>query len=339
MLQQTVHIAVDMMSGDSGLRVTLPAALQVLQAHSLGHLHLVGDEKLLTTALAQWPEDLRARVTLVHAPDLMVTDDRPSAVLRKTDQTSIRVALEALAQGRVNAVVSAGNAGELMILARKLIGMLQPSTRPAFCSLFPTKARPSLLLDLGANVDSQAPQLCTFARLGSALYLTLFPLSPPRVALLSNGEEAAKGNLQVRCAAGILAKTPDINYVGYIEANALHDGLADVVVCDGFVGNIALKAIEGTAALAVEKLEELLSCDGGSGVTEEQRERLLADFTAALDPEIHNGAFLLGLAGIVIKAHGGSSVEGFAASIRQALQCEEQGMITKMQAQLVATKP
>ena len=325
------------MSGDFGLRITVPAALKALQSFPNIFLHLVGDESSLKNALSTWPESERSRVTTLHAPDDLKMGHQPSDVLKNLDSSPIRIALEALARQQVVAVVSAGNAGALMILARKLVGMLEDAGRPAFCSAFPTRNGVSLMLDLGANVDCPAEQLCSFAVLGSALFSSLYSQPSPRVALLSNGVEAGKGNLQSRRAAALIEGNPQLNYSGYIEANTLHEGNADVVVSDGFSGNIALKAIEGTAELAAENLAKLLHDQTDVRISAAAQEQLLTEFSNAMDPELHNGAFLLGLAGIVVKAHGNSSIDGFVASIGQALQCEEHRMIAKIKEQLASS--
>ena len=322
------------MSGDFGLRITVPAALKALQNFPNIFLHLVGDESALENALSVWPEAARSRVSMLHAPDDLNMGHQPSDVLKNLDSSPIRIALHALARHQVVAVVSAGNAGALMILARKLVGMLDAAGRPAFCSIFPTRNGASLILDLGANVDCSAEQLCSFAVLGSALFSVLYSQSSPSIALLSNGVEAGKGNLESRRAAGLIDGHRQLRYTGYIEANALHEGIADVVVCDGFCGNIALKAIEGTAALAAENLARLLRAQSDIPISLAVQEQLLTDFSGAMDPELHNGAFLLGLSGIVVKAHGASSIDGFVASIGQALQCEEHRMIAKIAEQL-----
>ena len=329
------------MSGDSGLPITIPAVLQALSDYPHVFIHLAGDEAKLIQAMAHWPVATRSRTAILHAPDSVHMGDKPSAVLRKDDMSSMRIALQALADGRVGAVVSAGNAGALMILARKLTGVLMPSIRPAFCSLFPTEAGASVLLDLGANIDCPAEQLLTFAILGSALYSSLYPSpSPsPGVALLSNGVESGKGNSQVKAAAALISAAPGVRYIGYIEANSLHAGLADVVVCDGFTGNIALKSVEGTAELAKKKLAQLLESAVDKDERDDSRQQLLADFSLAMDPDIHNGAFLLGLSAVVVKAHGNSSVEGLAVSIGQALKCQEHNLIAKMIKQLELATP
>jgi glycerol-3-phosphate acyltransferase PlsX len=323
-----------MMSGDFGLRITVPAALQALQSSPKIFLHLVGDQPSLENALCTWPEAERSRCALLHAPDSLSMGDQPSDVLKSLDASPMRIALEALSREQVAAVLSAGNAGALMILARKLIGMLEGAGRPAFCSAFPTRKGVSLMLDLGANVDCSGEQLCSFAVLGSALYSALYSQPSPRVALLSNGVEAGKGNLQSRRAATLIDLNPTLNYTGYIEADTLHDGIADVVVSDGFSGNVALKAIEGTAKLAAKNLANLLRAQTDVPISAAAQAQLLTGFSSAMDPELHNGAFLLGLAGIVVKAHGNSSVDGFAAAIGQAVKCQEHRMIARISEQL-----
>ncbi len=324
------------MSGDFGLRVTIPAALQSLKENPQITLHLVGDQPSVDKAVSGWTDTERARIRIVHAPDVIDKDIKTTAILRKSQATSMRVAIEALRQEKVEAVVSAGNSAALMILSRKLLGTIEGATRPALCSMFPTTNDSALMLDLGANVDCSPEQLVSFAVLGSVLFSTLKPKQSPRVALLSNGMESKKGNAQVRAAAVLLENHPQINYVGYVEANAFHSTDADVVVCDGFVGNVALKSIEGTAQLSARHFKEILARSTELGVTDKQREHLLKAFAAAMNPDSHNGAFLLGLDSLVVKAHGTSSVQGFAASIHQALQCEENNMIARMKQRLTA---
>jgi phosphate acyltransferase len=316
-----------MMSGDSGLRVTIPAVFQALQDFPRIILHLTGDSTAIEKAVASWPDDFQARVNVIHAPDCLAGDENPAAVLKKDHDSSMSAALKLMSGDIASAVISAGNAGALMILARKIIGVLQGNDRPALCSQFPTRTGSSLLLDLGANVDCSAEQLHYFAVLGSALHSTLYSGAQAKVGLLSNGVEATKGNAVVRKAAQRFNDTPDIDYRGYIEANQLYQGEVDVVVADGFVGNIALKAIEGTAEIASDELKRLIDA---SPLTGDLAQGVLLEFARAMDPELHNGAFLLGLSGVVVKAHGHSSVDGFVSSIAQALLCEEQSMTTKM---------
>lgn len=324
------------MSGDFGLRVTIPAALQSLKQHPQITLHLIGDQPSIDKAISEWTGAERARVRVFHAPGVIDKDLKFTAILRKSQATSMRVAIEALRQEKVAAVVSAGNSAALMILSRKLLATVEGATRPAFCSMFPTTNDSVLMLDLGANVDCSPEQLVSFAVLGSVLFSTIRSSQSPRVALLSNGTESEKGNAQARAAAGLFENHSQINYVGYVEANALHSTDADVVVCDGFVGNVALKSIEGTAQLSARHFKEILTRSTALGLTDNQCQQLLKAFVAAMNPDSHNGAFLLGLDSLVVKAHGASSVEGFAASINLALQCEENNMIARMKQQLTA---
>ncbi|MEH6589654.1 MAG: phosphate acyltransferase PlsX [Halioglobus sp.] len=327
MHSKTVHLAVDMMSGDSGLRITIPAVFQALQDFPRITLHLTGDSSAIEKAVTAWPDVFHARVNIIHAPDCLAGDVNPATVLKKDHDSSASAALKLVSDGVASAVISAGNAGALMILARKIIGVLQDNNRPALCSQFPTETGFSLLLDLGANVDCSAEQLQYFAVLGSALHSALYAGAQAKVGLLSNGVEATKGNAVVRRAAQYFSDAPDIDYRGYIEANQLHRGEVDVVVVDGFVGNIALKAIEGTAEIASNELKRLVDASSLNG---DLAQEILQKFALAMDPELHNGAFLLGLSGVVVKAHGDSSVEGFVSSIAQALLCEELSMTAKM---------
>jgi glycerol-3-phosphate acyltransferase PlsX len=334
--EETVHLAVDMMSGDSGLRLTVPAALQALSDYPQVFLHLMGEQTSLNNLLAEWPEALRSRARICHAPELVNPGDSLAAVLRRSKNSSIHAGFDALESGGVAAVISAGHAGILMALGKKVIGMTPGFARPALCALFPTARGFSVMLDLGANVDCTARQLYDFAILGGALFNSLNTADTPRLGLLSNGEEPGKGNAAARQAAVLLQANPAWNYGGYVEASALHDGNFDVVVCDGFTGNIALKAIEGTAELARRKLTALIASPGAYGISQPGSEQLLTDFAAQMDHESHSGAFLLGLNGIVVKAHGNSSSDGFAAAIGCALKCEERNMIANMKTQLAS---
>ncbi|MFK8048849.1 MAG: phosphate acyltransferase PlsX [Halioglobus sp.] len=338
MPQKTVNLAVDTMSGDFGLRVTIPAALQSIKKNPKLFLHLIGDQSEIADALGAWSDEERSRVSMFHAPDVVAENFESTELISTSKATSMRAALDMLRRGEVEAVVSAGNSIALMILALKVLGTVE-ATRPAFCSMFPTSLGSAAMLDLGANVDCSPEQLLTFALLGSVLFSTLHSSKSPRVALLSNGTEAKKGNAQIRSAAVLLQDSPQINYVGYVEANNLHQTDANVVVCDGFTGNIALKAVEGTAKLSSESLSKVLQDAAELNLSDEQQENLIAAFASAMNPELHNGAFLLGLDSLVVKAHGASSIAGFAASIDQALQCEQDNMIARVKRELAATNP
>lgn len=322
---QQASLAVDMMSGDFGLRTTLPAARAALSSHPHLYLHLVGDVGEMRPLWSGWPDELRQRSALLHAPLVVPMSATGAAITRPGPTTSLSQTIATLVTGVSQGVVSAGNTGALLALARQQLGLIDPRIKPAFCSRFPTLKGASLLLDLGANVDCSGQRLVGFALLGSALFGALHRSAEPTVALLSNGREPGKGNAVVREAAAALADDSRVNFVGYVEAHELHDGQVDVIVCDGFVGNIALKAIEGTASRAGVLVQQLLA-----GLESPLRESLLAQANATLNPDGHNGAFLLGLDGVVVKAHGHSSSQSFGVAIGQALECVEQEMVAKM---------
>ncbi len=292
-----------MMSGDHGLRVTLPASLQLLQDHPNTFLHLVGETDSLTEALADSAEYDAARISLVHADRAVEPGIKPSQVIRNSDGTSMQVALDLVAGDRAAAVVSAGDTGVLMGLGIRTLGMLPGFSRPACCSALPgLEVRGAYMLDLGATVDCSPALLHQFALMGVALVSSLEQVSEPRVALLSNGSEAGKGNEAIRAAQQLLNADARINACDLIEGNEIYSGKADVIVCDGLLGNVALKVAEGTAGLLGESLRA----------------------------EQHGGAFLLGLRQVVVKSHGGASEAGFAAALRQAAECVQQQMVPRL---------
>lgn len=302
-----VHLAVDSMSGDHGLRSTIPAARQALSLFPDLHLHLVGDCSKVDDALG---EADRGRLHLEHSDDVIPMAADVATILRSGPvDSSMQKTLDLLRRGVVSAVVSAGNTVALLALAKRSVGMRPGYSRPALCSMVPTVSGECLMLDLGANVDCKPAQLLEFATMGTNLCRALWPQLGARVALLSNGSEAAKGNRQVRAARQLLEGSPLLNFCGFIEADQVQQGLADVVVCDGFVGNIALKAMEGTGRY----LHSRWPSQVGNSASPPQM----------MNPSRHNGAFLLGLNGVVVKSHGAADAEGFHTAIRLAVQCAE----------------
>jgi glycerol-3-phosphate acyltransferase PlsX len=328
-LHQTIRVAIDVMSGDHGLRVSLPAAIASLEKFPDLHLLLVGDVVSIQSAV---PADLIARVQLVAATQVVDMDEKPAHALRHKTDSSMRVALDLLASGRADALVSAGNTGALMAMGVVVLDTLDGIDRPAFCAPVPTRGGRALLLDLGANVDCSAQQLQQFAWMGSALAQTLDGIESPRVALLNIGAEAIKGNEQVKHAARLLSDDGRINYVGYVEGDGIFTGAADVVVCDGFVGNVALKVCEGTARLVREKIRAAFTAGVVARLLGALAQPVLRALRGELDPQRYNGAVLLGLQGAVIKSHGNSTVASFEQAIavaRQAVQCDLTGSIRR----------
>jgi len=238
------------MGGDHGPRILIPAALQVLKAHPDLHLILVGKEEVLAPLLKSRGASLSDRWSIQHASEEVEMDDLPSQALRTKKDSSMRVAINLVKEGRAQACVSAGNTGALMATARFVLKTLPGINRPAIMTRFPTQVGKEVrVLDLGANIDSSAEHLYQFAVMGSIVAAAVDNIDRPAVGLLNIGAEEIKGNEQVKQTAELLSQNDWINYIGYIEGNDIFSGVADVVVCDGFVGNIALKACEGISKL------------------------------------------------------------------------------------------
>jgi len=311
-------IAIDAMGGDFGPHSIVPASIACLADYPSLHLVLVGQAPLLEELIAQTPGVDRARLHVEHASEVVGMDERPAQALRGKPDSSMRVALELLRNGRVQACVSAGNTGALMALSRYLLKTLPGIDRPAMVTAIPTRGGCCHLLDLGANVDCSAEQLYQFAVMGSVAAEAL-GIARPRVALLNVGTEEVKGNQQVKLAASLLQQADGLNYIGFIEGDGLYRGEADVVVCDGFVGNILLKSSEGLAAMISTRIEALFEESLASRLVGLLALPLLRRLRAELAPAKHNGASFLGLQGVVVKSHGSAGPEDFKSAIRRAL--------------------
>lgn len=306
------------MGGDFGPRSIVEACLACLVDHPSLHLTLVGQSQCLEELLAQRPGADRARLRIVHASQVVEMHDKPSAVLRGKPDASMRRALEQVLAGQAQAVVSAGNTGALMALSRQVLKTVPGIDRPAMVAALPTQGGSCLLLDLGANVDCSAEQLLQFAIMGTVAAAAA-GIRAPRVALLNIGTEDIKGNQQVKRAAELLRAAGDLHYVGYIEGDGLYRGEADVVVCDGFVGNVLLKSSEGLATLIAARTEALFQGGVFARMAGVVALPLLRRLRQELAPARHNGASFLGLQGIVIKSHGAAGAEGFRSAIERAL--------------------
>jgi glycerol-3-phosphate acyltransferase PlsX len=312
-------IAIDAMGGDSGPHCIVPACVASLTEFPSLHLVLVGHSHLLEEIATQHPGVDRSRLEIVHAGEVIGMSDRLSSILRGKPDSSMRVALELVREGRVGACVSAGNTGALMAISKQLLDTLPGVDRPAMVAALPTSSQPCHVLDLGANVDCSAEQLYQFAVMGSVAVETLGCVRP-RVALLNVGTEPGKGNLQVRRAAEMLEASDAINYVGFVEGDDVYQGKADVIVCDGFVGNVLLKASEGLAKMIIERVRTMFSETLGARMVGSMALPLLNRLQEDLAPSSHNGASLLGLRGIVVKSHGAAGAEGFQSAIRRAVR-------------------
>jgi glycerol-3-phosphate acyltransferase PlsX len=248
-------------------------------------------------------------------------DEAPAIALRTKKDSSMRVAINLVKEGKAEACVSAGNTGALMATARFVLKTLPGIDRPAIISTFPTRVgtKNMRMLDLGANVDCTADHLFQFAVMGSVLASAVDNIPSPTVCLLNIGEEAIKGNEQVKATAALLANATVINYMGYIEGNKIYDGKADVIVCDGFVGNIALKTTEGVASFIKQLIKEAFYKNLFSKFIALLALPVIKSLTKRIDPDRYNGASFIGLKGIVVKSHGSAKIQAFACAIEEAI--------------------
>ena len=311
-------IAIDAMGGDFGPRNIVQASLACLIATPSLHLILVGQASLIEALIARQSGVDRSRLHVVNATEVIAMAERPSQALRGKPDSSMRVALGLVADGQAQACVSAGNTGALMALSRFVLKTLPGIDRPAMVAAIPTQRGYCQLLDLGANVDCSAENLYQFAVMGSVAAEAL-GVSRPKVALLNVGTEDIKGNQQVKLAASLLQAAPGLNYSGFIEGDGLYRGEADVVVCDGFVGNILLKSSEGLATMISARVQALFSQNLVTKAVGVLALPLMKRMQADLAPARHNGASFLGLQGIVVKSHGSAGVQGFQSAIQRAL--------------------
>jgi phosphate acyltransferase len=317
-----VTIAVDAMGGDYGPPVIVPAALQVLKKHNILHLILVGDRDVLLRELQAQKEKESSRLTIHHASQKVEMNEPPAQALRSKKDSSMRVAIDLVKEGIAEACVSAGNTGALMATARFVLKTLPGIDRPAIISMVPTiKGNKSKLrmLDLGANIDCTPDILFQFAVMGSVLAHAVDNIESPRVTLLNVGEEDIKGNDLVKETAILLSSSPYINYCGYIEGDKIFDGDVDVIVSDGFVGNIALKSSEGAAKFIARLIKEGFQSNWLTKLAALAALPILKSCIRRVDPDRYNGASLIGLKAIVIKSHGGAKTHAFAYAIEEAM--------------------
>ncbi len=312
-------IALDAMGGDHGPSVVVPAALRALSEFKQLKLILVGDRDAVAEQLQQQGVEPSAALQIHHTSQRVEMDDLPSHALRQKKDSSMRVAINLVKCGEADACVSAGNTGALMATARFVLKTLPGISRPAIISALPTMHGHVHMLDLGANVESDGDILFQFAVMGSVLTQAVDGVERPRVGLLNIGEEEMKGNESVKLAARRLAATNSINYIGYVEGDDIFKGNVDVVVCDGFVGNIALKTAEGVAKMISHYMKQGFQRTLWTRLAALVAMPVLRWLRAKIDPRRYNGASFVGLQGIVIKSHGGADVLAFETAIKEAV--------------------
>lgn len=315
---EIITLAIDAMGGDHGLPVIIPASMNALKKQSNLKLLLVGNETLIKKALSSYSRNLVSRCEIIHAPEIVEMDELPSVALRTKKNSSMRIAINCVKDGVADACVSAGNTGALMATARFVLKTLPGIDRPAIIAELPHIKGKTRVIDLGANVDSCAEHLFQFAVMGSALVQAIDHVNKPKIAVLNIGVEEIKGNDQVKRTAYMLSECKLVNYVGYVEGDGFYLGDCDLIVCDGFVGNVALKASEGLAKMINRQLKDVFMQSLTSKLIGLLAKPVLNRLKKRLDPARYNGATLIGLNGIVIKSHGAANVFAFENAILQA---------------------
>ena len=327
-----VRIALDAMGGDVGASVVIPGAAISLTRHPDTEFLLFGDRSVIEPQLAKHPA-LKAVSCVIHTDVAVSMHDKPSKALRRTRKTSsMWLAIEAVKKGDADVTVSAGNTGALMAMARFCLHMQPGVDSPAIAAVWPTLRGDSVVLDLGATIGGDAQHLVTLAVLGSAMASVLFDLARPTVGLLNIGVEEIKGREEVREAAELLRamNLPQLEYIGFVEGDGIGRGAADVIVAEGFSGNIALKAAEGTARQINELLRSAISRRWLSVLGYMLAKPAFRALRDKLDPNRSNGGVLLGLNGIVVKSHGGTDADGFAYAIDVGYEMAKYDLLTKI---------
>jgi len=317
-MPETPIIAIDAMGGDIGPEVTVAAAASVLKQHHNVKLILVGLEDKIRHELSRLNLSESDRLIVKHASEIVAMDEAPALALRKKKDSSMRVAINLVQEGVASAAVSAGNTGALMATAKFVLKTLAGIDRPAIMTTLPNMTGHTHMMDLGANVDSSAENLFQFAVMGSVTASAVDNVDNPRVGLLNIGSEAMKGNAQVKAAEPLLQNS-NLNYIGFVEGDDIFNGSVDVVVCDGFVGNVSLKSSEGVAKMFGQFIREEFNRNILTKIIGLIALPVLTAFKKRVDHRRYNGASLLGLKQIVIKSHGGADEYAFGKAIDVAI--------------------
>ncbi len=326
-----ITIAIDCMGGDHGPNVTVPAALDFLSRNADALVILVGLEEKLRAIL---PAPVPERVAIRHASEVVAMDEPPALALRNKKDSSMRVAINLVKQGEADACISAGNTGALMAISRFVLKMLPGIDRPAICAVLPTVKGHVHVLDMGANVDCSPEHLLQFGIMGAMLVAAVDHREQPTVGILNIGEEDIKGNEVVKQAAELL-RNSGLNFIGNVEGDGVYKGEAEVVVCDGFVGNVALKTSEGLAQMLSTFLRQEFGRNLFTKLVALLALPVLKGFKRRVDHRRYNGASLLGLKGIVVKSHGSADAYGFRHAIERAAE-EARGQVLSRIADQVA---
>ncbi len=327
MSNKTIRIAIDCMGGDHGLPVTLPAAVKFAQEYADTHCLLVGDQSRIEAQIRALPRIDRDWYTIIHTDEVVDMDDSVEVALRRKRKSSMRLAAQAVKDGLADACISAGNTGAWVAISRYVLKTLDGISRPAIATSIPNQnGGATIMLDLGANVDCSAEHLLQFAMLGTALASIVDGHEQPTVGLLNIGEEVIKGNEVVKQAAELL-RNSGLNFYGNVEGDDLCRGTVDVMVCDGFVGNVVLKSLEGLAKMVAKMLREEFTRDMLSMMAGAVAKPVLNRLGERVDNRQYNGAALLGLRGVVIKSHGSADVLAFGYALQRARDAVRNGLL------------
>jgi glycerol-3-phosphate acyltransferase PlsX len=319
-------IAVDVMSGDSGAPELIPGALHALSHDPDLELILVGQPEVIEPALAQASDGVRRRLSVHPAASIVGMSEHPREAIRKRKDSSMRIAIDLVKEGRAGGMVSAGNTGALTAMSHFVLKTVASVERAPIMSAVPARnGGHTHMLDLGANTKASAIQLAQFATMGSIVARDVFGIGKPRVGLLNIGEEETKGHEVVQDAHELI-RASGVNYLGFVEGNNIFDGSVDVVVTDGFTGNVALKAMEGLAKLIVEQLRTEFTRDFASKLSALLARPVLRRVGEKLDPRRYNGACMVGLTGVVVKSHGSADRVAFAQAVATAATAMRRGL-------------
>ncbi|MBA5247924.1 MAG: phosphate acyltransferase PlsX [Gammaproteobacteria bacterium] len=333
----TIKVSIDASGGDYGIPVTIAAGIKALGAFADLHLVFVGDASSIQTELDlhSGNKKFAKRFSITHASEVIAMSESPAIALRKKKDSSMRVAINLVQDNTVNACVSAGNTGALMAISRFVLKTIKGIDRPAIMGRMPTMDGHIHMLDLGANVDSTPRALLEFAIMGAIAVKHTENISAPSVGLLNIGEEEMKGNENIKKTSELLENS-NFNYVGFVEGDDIYKGTVDLVVCDGFEGNIALKASEGVASMMGHYLKQAFTKNLFTKIIALIATPVLKDFKASLNPGKYNGASLLGLRGIVVKSHGGADAASFFQAIKEAYLEVNAKIIEKIESQVAS---
>ncbi len=314
-----IKVSIDASGGDYGIPVTIEAGINALSKYEDLQIHFVGESLSIENELKKHRKSnlFNNRIDITHATEVITMDESPSNALRRKKDSSMRIAINLVKDGITDACVSAGNTGALMAIARFVLKTIDGVDRPAIMSSVPTITGHNHMLDLGANIDSKPETLLQFAIMGSIAVQHTENIQKPSIGLLNVGVEDMKGHEKIQATADLL-KNSSLNYQGFVEGDDIYKGVVDVIVCDGFEGNIALKASEGVANMVSHYIKESFNKNLLTKIVALFAKPVLKNFKAKVDPGKHNGASLLGLKGVVVKSHGNADVDSFLQAIKEA---------------------